>query len=96
MLAFLEGGPGPNVWNNENKCVFYRGTQVKVSVDCSWRCPGTSAPCLAHLTVSWYLCSCGSNVGGGFRALEGHNVGQKSPFRVQDRDEGVVERNRRE
>ena len=43
-----------------NKCVFYKHT-IKVCVSCSLQCPGTSASCVAHLTVSLYLCSYGSN-----------------------------------
>ena len=31
--------------------VFYKNT-IMVCVRCSWRCPGTSAPIAAHLTVS--------------------------------------------
>ena len=39
-----------------NKCVFNKRT-IKVCVSCCCRCPGTSAPNAAHLTVSLYLCS---------------------------------------
>ena len=42
------------------KCVFYKRT-IKVCVRCCLRCPGTFAPSAAHLTVSLYLCSSGSN-----------------------------------
>ena len=34
-----------------NKCVFWKRT-IKVCITCCWRCPGTSAPSVAHLTVS--------------------------------------------
>ena len=44
----------------KKKCVFYKHT-IKVCVSCSLQCPGTSASCVAHLTVSLYLCSYGSN-----------------------------------
>ena len=43
------------------KCVFNK-RKIKVCVSCSWRCPWTFAFCAAHLTVSLYLCSSGSNV----------------------------------
>ena len=42
------------------KCVFIKRT-IKVCVSCGWQCPGTSAPSAAHQTVSFYLCSSGSN-----------------------------------
>ena len=42
------------------KCVFNKRI-IKVCVSCCWRCPWTSAPSAAHLTVSLYLCSSGSN-----------------------------------
>ena len=77
-----------------NKCVFYKRT-TKVCVNC-WRCPGTSAPSTAHLTVSLYLCSSGSNAPGESRAWEGCLVSSKSPSRVRDGDEGVAGRKRRE
>ena len=77
------------------KCVFNKRT-IKVCVSCCWRCPGTSAPSAAHLTVSLYLCSSGSNARGESRALEGRRVSSKSPSRVRDGDEGVAGRNVRE
>ena len=49
------------------KCVFNKRT-IKVCVSCCWLCPGTSAPSAAHLTVSLYLCSSGSNARGELRA----------------------------
>ena len=52
---------------------------VKVCVNFSWQCPGTSSPTTADLTVSLYLCSSGSNA--------------RSEARVRDRDEGVAGRN---
>ena len=42
------------------KCVFNKRT-IKVCVSYCWRCPETSAPITAHLTMSLYLCSSGSN-----------------------------------
>ena len=53
-------------------------------------------PGVAHLTVSLYLCSSGSNARGESRAQEGRRVSSKSPSRVRDGDEGVVRRNGRE
>ena len=60
------------------KCVFNKRT-IKVCVSCCWRCPGTSAPSAAHLTVSLYLCSSGSNARGESRAREGRRVSSKNP-----------------
>ena len=77
------------------KCVFYKRT-IKDCISCCWRCPETSAPIAAHLTVSMYLCSSGSNARGESRAREGRRVSSKSPSRVQDWDEGVAGRNYRE
>ena len=77
------------------KCVFKKRT-IKVCVSCCWRCPGTSAPSAAHLTVSLYRCSSGSNARGELRAWEGRRVSSKSPSRVRDGDEGVAGRNVRE
>ena len=70
------------------KCV---SRTIKVCVNCSWQCPGTTAP-----SPSMYLCSSKSNAQGESKALEGHCVQQKSPSRVRDRDEGVAGRNGRE
>ena len=36
------GGPPPNIWSNEYKCVFYKRT-IRVCVICSWRSPETFA-----------------------------------------------------
>ena len=77
------------------KGVFNKRT-IKVWVSCSRRCPGTFAPSAAHLTVSLYLCSSGSNTRGESRAQEGRRVSSKSPSRVRDGDEGVAGRNGRE
>ena len=77
------------------KCVF-NNCIIKVCVGSCQRCPGTSAPSAAHLTVSLYLCSSGSNARGKSRALEGRRVSSKSLSRVQDGDEGVAGRNGRE
>ena len=77
------------------KCVFNKRT-IKVCVSSFWQCPGTSVPSEAHLTVSLYLCSSGSNTWGKSRALEEHLVSSKSPSRVRDGDEGVAGRNGRE
>ena len=77
------------------KCVFNKCT-IKVCVSCCWRCPGTSAPSAAHLMVSLYLCSSGSNARGESRAGEGRRVSSKSPSRVRDGDKGVAGRNWRE
>ena len=77
------------------KCVFYRRT-IKVCVSFCWRRPGTSAPCAAHLMVSLYLCSSGSNAQGESRAREARRVSSKSPSRVRDRDEGVAGTNKPE
>ena len=70
------------IWNTENKCVFYKRT-IKVCVNCSWQCPGTSAPSATHLTVSLLPCSVESNVRGKLRALEWRPVSLKSPSWVQ-------------
>ena len=48
---------------NVKKWAFSKCT-TKVCVSCCWRCPGTAAPSAAHLTVSLYLCSSGSNARG--------------------------------
>ena len=77
------------------KCVFNKRT-IKVCVSCCGRCPGTSAPSAAHLTVSLYLCSSGSNALGESRAQEGRRVSSKTPSWVRDGDEGVAGRNGRE
>ena len=47
---------------------------VKVYVTCSWRCPWASAPNTAHLVVSLYLSSSGSNTWGGSRLWDGDKV----------------------
>ena len=70
--------------------------QGLVCVSCCWPSPGTSAPSVAHLMVSLYLCCSGSNARGKPRALEGHCASSKSPSRVRDGDEGVAGRNGRE
>ena len=57
----------------KGKCVFNKCT-IKVCISCCWRCLRTSAPSPAHLTVSLYLCSSGSNVRGESRAWEGRRV----------------------
>ena len=77
------------------KCVFSKRTII-VCVSCCLRCPRTSAPSSAHLTVSLHLCSSGSNARGESRAREGRRVSSKSPSRVRDGDEGVARRNQRE
>ena len=77
------------------KCVFNKRT-IQVCVSCCWQCPGISAHSTAHLTVSLYLCSSGSNAWGESRAREGCRVSSKSPSRVRDGDEGVAGRNGRE
>ena len=76
------------------KCVFNKRT-IKVCVSWCWRCPGTSASSAAHVSVSLYLCSSGSNARGESRALEGRCVSSKSPSKVRDRDQGVAWRNER-
>ena len=43
-----------------------------------------------------FLCSSGSDERGELKALEGYRVSSKSPSRVQDGDEGVDGRNKRE
>ena len=73
----------------------FQQTHNQVCVRCCQQCPGTSAPTAAHLTVSPFLCSSGSNAQGkgpwkGFVSV------QKSPSRVQDRDEGVAGRKGKE
>ena len=68
-------------YNQVYEEVFYTH-KIKASFSYSWRCPGTSAPSAAHLTVSLYLCSSGSNARG--------------ESRVRDGDEGVAGRNGRE
>ena len=78
-----------------NKCVHNKRT-IKVCVSCFWRCPGTSMPSVAHLTVSLSLCRSGSNTWGESRALEGRSGSPKSPSRVRDNGEGVAGRNERE
>ena len=47
---------------------------VKVYVTCSWRCPWASGPNTAHLVVSLYLSSSGSNAWGGSRVWDGDKV----------------------
>ena len=69
---------------------------IKICISCFWRCPRTSAPSAAHLMVSLFLCSSGSNARVESRALEGRRVSSKRPSRVHDGDEGVTRRNRRE
>ena len=54
------------------KCVFNKRT-IKVCVSYCWRCPGTSAPITAHLTMSLYLCSSGSNPWDGDEGVAGRN-----------------------
>ena len=49
---------------------------------------------MAHLVVSLFLCSSGSNAWGKSRALEGRLVSSKSPSRVREGDEGVARRNK--
>ena len=51
---------------------------------------------VAHLTVSLYLFSSGTNAQGKSRALEGRRVSSKSPSRVRDGDKGVPGRNGRD
>ena len=69
-----QGGPSPSSYqSHKQKCVFNKRT-IKVCVSCSWRCPGASAPSWPHLTVSLFLCNCGSNARGEARALEGRRV----------------------
>ena len=46
-----------------------------------WRCPVTSVPSAAHLTVSLLLCSSRSDAWGKPRALEGRLVSSKKPFK---------------
>ena len=81
--------------NGVKKCVFNKRT-IKVCVSFCWQCPGTSAPSTPFLTVSLYLCSCGSNAWGKSRALEGRRVSSKSPSRAGNLDEGVAWRSGRE
>ena len=78
-----QGGPGPPTFGTtKNKCVLYRRT-IQVCANCSWQCPGTSAPSAAHLMVFLYLCSLRSNARGEARAFEGHCVSSRSPSSVQ-------------
>ena len=58
--------------------------------------PGTSAPSAAHLTVSLYLCSSGSNARGESVDLEERCVSLKLPLRDRDSDEVVAGKNCRE
>ena len=60
---FLQSRIGLSKWVF-NKCT------IKVCISC----PGTSAPNKAHLTVSLYLYSSGSNARGESRALEGRHI----------------------
>ena len=62
-----------NILNNKKKCAFKKRS-IPVCVSCSWGCLGTFAPSAAHLMVSLYLYSSGSNARGELRALEGHYV----------------------
>ena len=79
------------------KCNFSKcKSTIKVCVSCCWRCPDTPATSEAHLMVSLYLCSSGSNARGESRAREGRCVSSKSPSKVWDGDEGVAWRNGRE
>ena len=43
----------------ENKCI-YNVRTIKVCINCSWRCPGTSAPTMAHFLSFPFLCSSGA------------------------------------
>ena len=52
---------------------------MKVNVSWFWWCPKTLAPSAAHLTVSSFLCTSGSNARVKLRALEGCCVSSKSP-----------------
>ena len=58
------------------KCVFIK-RKIKDYVSCCWQCPGTSTPSAAHLTVSLYLYSSGSNARGESRSLKGCCVSSK-------------------
>ena len=50
-------------------------------VSCSCRRPGTFVHRVAHLTMSLYLYSCGSNARGVLRDFEGRRVSSKNPSR---------------
>ena len=80
--------------NSVKKCVFKSSCKIKVCI--IWQCPETSAPSAPHLKVSLFLLSSGSNARGELKALEGCRVSSKSPSRVQDGDEGVEGRIKRE
>ena len=64
-------------------------------ISCSWLCPGTSAPSVTHLTMSFYLCSSGSNTWGESRALKGCRVSSKKPFKGPRRSLGSCWEERR-
>ena len=83
-----KGGPGTsNIWNNQNKCVFNKCI-FKVCESCTWQCPGTFTPSSAHIIVSLYLYSYGSNVWSELRALEGRRFSSKKPFKGPRRRRG--------
>ena len=55
QFSILQGGlRGPQLLkylDQWKQAVFYK-RNIRVSVSCSWRCPGTLAPIMAHLTLS--------------------------------------------
>ena len=80
----------------KRKSYVFINPTIKVCVNCSWRCPGTSAPSVPHLMVSLCLCSPRSNARSKPRSLEGRCVCSKSPSRIRDGDHGIPGKNRRE
>ena len=67
-------------FSEQQKQVHFKRT-VKVCINCSWQCFGTSSLSTTHLTVSLFLCSSGSNA-----------LGES---RLQGGEEEVAGRNRR-
>ena len=66
-----------------SKSAFATKSTIKVYVSCFWLCPGSS-PSTAHLMMTLFFCSSGSNARGKSRAIEGRCVSSKSPLRVGD------------
>ena len=76
--GWAKGSPGPQ-FLEQKRVSFYKRT-IKVCVSWFWRCSWTSEPWAAHLMVSLYLCSSGSNTQGKSWALEGRYVSSKKSF----------------
>ena len=92
----VKGGGGlvPSIFGTTKACAFSANAQSRFV---SFVLDGVLGPTgILHHTWLLYLCSSRSNARGEVRALEGLRVSTKSPSRMRDRGEGVVERNYRE